>query len=291
MTLMGAMAEAQELVPDAYTPAPVGVNVIVFAGSFSGGDLAFDPSLPIDEASARIGGSGLAYGRTLGLAGRSSNITVSQTYIVGHLQGLVQQQFQEVSRSGLGDMGVRFGINLVGAPAMTPRQFAAYRPKTNIGASVSVVVPLGQYYSDKFINLGSNRWGFKPEVGITHTWRKWRAEWYMGAWFFSDNTDFVGGTTRHQAPIASAQAHLTYTIRPRLWVAIDGNFWNGGAASVDGGNPTALQRNSRLGVTASLPIDQKQQIRMAYSFGAYTTVGGDFNSVGVSSTYAWLARK
>jgi hypothetical protein len=291
MVLVGVTAEAQELVPDAYTPAPVGLNVIVFAGAFGEGDLAFDPSLPIEQASAKIGGPGLAFARALGLAGRSATITVTQPYIVGHLQGFVLKQFQQTSRSGLGDPMVRVGVNLFGAPAMTPRQFAAYRPKVNVGASITVVMPLGQYYSDKLVNLGSNRWGFKPEVGITRTWGKWRAEWYMGAWLYTDNTDFYGGSTRHQAPIASGQAHLTYTIRPRTWVALDGNFWNGGGVSVNGGTPTEQQRNSRIGTTVALPINQKQTIKVAYSFGAYTTVGGDFNSVGVSYTYGWLSGK
>ena len=281
-------AEAQELVPDAYTPAPVGVNFISVAGSFNTGDLAFDPALPIEEASARIGGTGLALGRTFGLAGRSATFTVVQPYVVGHLKGLVLKQFQETSRSGLGDPSVRIGVNLWGAPAMTPREFAAYRPKTNVGASITVVLPLGQYYSDKLINLGANRWAFKPEVGVTRTWGKWRAEGYLGAWLFSDNTNFVGGTTRHQAPITSTQAHLTYTIRPRLWMAFDGNFWDGGVVTVSGSGPAALQRNSRIGTTVSLPIDPRQSLRLTYSFGAYTTLGGDFKSVGISYTYAWF---
>ena len=278
-------AEAQELVPDAYTPAPVGVNFISVAGSFNTGDLAFDPALPIEEASARIGGAGLALGRTFGLAGRSATFTVVQPYVVGHLKGLVLKQFQETSRSGLGDLSVRFGVNLWGAPAMTPREFAAYRPKTNVGASITVVLPLGQYYPTSW-STSARIAGRSSLRSGDHTWRKWRAEGYVGAWLFSDNTDFAGGTTRHQAPITSTQAHLTYTIRPRLWMALDGNFWNGGVVTVSGSGPTALQRNSRIGATVSVPIDQRQSLRLAYRFGAYTTPGGDSKSVGVSYTYA-----
>jgi hypothetical protein len=51
---------------------------------------------------------------------------------------------------------------------------------------------------------------------------------------------------------------------------------------------TDYQRNSRLGVTVAVPV-KRQQVRIAYSVGAYTTIGGDFQSIGVSYSYAWVA--
>jgi hypothetical protein len=54
---------------------------------------------------------------------------------------------------------------------------------------------------------------------------------------------------------------------------------------------TTQQRNSRVGTTVSVPIDARQSLRLAYSFGAYTTLGGDFQSVGLSYIYAWLGSK
>ena len=111
----------------------------------------------------------------------------------------------------------------------------------------------------------------------------------MGVVFFTDNTDFRDGGTYQQAPILSTQGHLIYTIRPGFWVAGDGNFWSGGRAKTNGVQAAERQQNSRLGVTLAVPI-QRRQLRIAYSFGAYTRIGGDFSSLGVSYSYAWLGR-
>ena len=52
--LMPASASAQELEPGAYWPIPKTLNIVSAINSFNFGDVAFDPSAPIDEASARI---------------------------------------------------------------------------------------------------------------------------------------------------------------------------------------------------------------------------------------------
>ncbi|MCJ7753807.1 MAG: hypothetical protein MUP13_04535, partial [Thermoanaerobaculales bacterium] len=72
--LFGALASstsAQELIPAAYTPAPYGINLLSLATTYNSGDLAFDPSGPIEDASAKIFSSTLGYARTLKVAGRS----------------------------------------------------------------------------------------------------------------------------------------------------------------------------------------------------------------------------
>ena len=50
-----------------------------------------------------------------------------------------------------------------------------------------------------------------------------------------------------------------------------------------------FQRNSRLGTTVSIPVDRRQSVKVAFSTGAYTTIGGDFNSVAVAYQYLWGA--
>lgn len=287
MGLSTGMA-AQELVPAAYTPAPTGVNLITLTAGLSRGDLSFDPSLPIEDASAHITAWSLNYGRTFGLFGRASTLTLIAPYLVGDLEGRYIGEQTSVERSGLSDAVVRLGVNLSGAPAMDRQTFSSYRPRTLIGASLMVRLPTGKYDSSKLINIGTNRWGFKPEVGIVQVVGKWAFDAYVGGWFFTDNTDFYGGKTRSQDIIVSTEVHVRYFVARTFWAALDANFWRGGTTRVDGVTNADLQQNSRTGLTVAWQVAPQHGLRIAGSVGAFTRIGGDFTSIGLSYSYTWM---
>jgi hypothetical protein len=293
LALLAALAaaprlRAQELEPRAYSPSPVGFNIFAVAFTHNTGDLNFDPSLPITDASASINVGALAYVRTLGLAGRSANLGIALPYVRGDLEGIYLGDPIAAYRSGLGDPRVRLAVNLRGAPAMTPQEFMARKPgDTLIGASLVVSVPTGQYDPTKLVNIGNNRWGFKPEIGISKEFGRWTFEGCAGVWLLTDNTDFYGGKTRSQEPISSLQAHIIYTFKPRMWLAFDANFYNGGRTSVDGVPKADLQQNSRAGLTFSLPVTKTQSLKFSFSKGAVTSVGADFDSYGVAWQVIW----
>jgi hypothetical protein len=287
----GRTAGTQELIPAAYTPAPTGVNFVGLSVISNRGDVAFDPSGPIDEAVADIVVSTLTYARTLGLFGRSASATVVLPYVFGDLEGLYLGEPTAVNRSGTADMVVRLGVNLYGAPAMQPAEFAAYRPKTLVGASLVVSAPTGQNDPSGLINIGTNRWGFKPEIGVVHVMEKWAVDAYVGAWFFTANSEFYGGTTRRQDPIYSSQVHLRYLIRRGLWAAVDANYWYGGKATINGVGGDDLQSNSRVGATLSWQVAKRHSLRFAASRGAFTRIGGDFDSIGVAYGFTWIGNR
>ncbi len=288
--VLSTSVDAQELVPAAYTPAPYGINFVSLAAAYNSGDLTFDPSAPIEDASAQIFASTLNYARTLNVAGRAANIGVFVPYVVGELEGLYIGEQAYANRSGLGDIGVRFAVNLFGAPAMSPKEFSTYRPRTLIGASLVVRGPSGEYDSSKLINIGTNRWAFKPEIGFVHVMGRWVIDAYVGGWLFTDNSDFFGGLLREQKPILSTEFHLRYLIQRGLWAALDANFWRGGQTTVNGAVNDDLQRNSRVGLTVSSSLGRGHNLRFAASRGAITRIGGDFISVGVSYGYSWMKK-
>lgn len=281
-------AFAQELEPGAYWPLPKGLNIITVVNGFNWGDVAFDPAAPIDEASAKINTTAVSFTRAFGLARRSANLGVAVPIVVGHVEGLFLGSPANVDRFGLGDLRVRLGVNLYGAPAMSPQVFAAYQQKTIVGVSVVVGPPLGEYDPTKLINLGTNRWSFKPDIGFSRTRGRWVFEGMAGVWLFTDNDDFFGGRTREQDPIVALQAHLTYRFQPTMWIAGDANFYTGGRTTIGGQQNLDLQKNSRIGATFSTAIARGQAIRVAVSRGAYTTIGADFNSIAVGYNYAWV---
>lgn len=284
---LAGRGHAQELEPGAYSPAPVGMNILVLADTFSTGDLNFDPSGPIDEASADINNTVVGYVRTFGLAGRAASFGVAVPYVRGDLEGLVQGEPQSAHRSGWGDPRLRLAVNLHGVPSMTFKEFVAAKTPFTVGASLTVGLPLGQYRPDKLVNIGANRWAFKPELGVTRSFGRWTLEAAAGAWVFTDNTEYYVGRTREQDPIGSLQAHVVYTFRPRLWLAFDANFYSGGRTTIDGVRSDDLQSNSRVGCTLALPLDRRQSLKFTYSRGAITRIGADFDSVGVSYQYIW----
>ncbi len=287
MGLLSTQTSAQELEPRAYVPSPINLNVLFGALTFNTGDLAFDPAGPISDASANIGIGGFGYARSMDVFGRSANASIVLPYLKGNLEGLYLDEYQEVSRSGPGDPKLRFAINLYGAPAMDLEEFKAYKPKWTVGTSLSVVVPLGQYDSSKLINIGANRWGFKPEIGIARTFGRWRIEGDVGVWVFTENDDFYGGGFRSQEAIGSFQFHLIYSINPLMWIAYDANYYTGGRTSFGDGKNEDLQSNSRMGLTFSLPVNRQNTLKFSYSRGAFTTIGADFDSFGVAWTHIW----
>ena len=114
--LLPAFASAQELEPGASWPIATGVKIVTAVNTFNWGDLAFDPSAPIDEGSAAINTTAFAFTRSFSLAGRSANAGVVLPVVGGHVDGLYLGEPAEVSRFGLGDPRLRLAMNLYRGP-------------------------------------------------------------------------------------------------------------------------------------------------------------------------------
>jgi len=282
-------AVAQELEPRAYTPAPTGVNFLVGAGGRSTGGVVVDPSLPVDDVKATVDSLGLGLGRTIDLFGRSALLLAVVPYAWGDVSGSVGEEARRITRSGLADPRLKLSVNLLGGRALTPREFARAARPTIVGVSLAVAPPLGQYTGRKLINLGANRWAFKPEIGVSHALGQWTIEGYSGVVLFSTNREFyTGGSVRSQQPIVALQAHVSYTVRRQLWAAFDATWYSGGTTTVNGTQKADLQRNSRVGATVSLPVGRQQSIKFSGSTGATTRIGADFRTFGAAWQLTWF---
>jgi hypothetical protein len=288
LALPAAAAFAQELEPRAYSPNPTGANFVLLAYGHSSGNVVFDPSVPITDVSAKVNQGALFYGRTFGLFGRSASAAVQLPYVWGNVEGDVFEERRTVHRSGLGDLRLRLTSNLVGGPALAPKEFAQRRPRTTLGASLVVIAPTGQYDPSKLVNLGTNRWSIKPEVGLSYPAGRWFLEGYAGAWLFGDNADFFGGSRKEQQALASLQAHVSYVFRPRLWLAGDATFYTGGRTTLDGVRKADLQRNTRLGLTLSVPVRRRGGLKVSWARGILTRIGGDFDTLAVGYQFLWF---
>jgi hypothetical protein len=289
---------AQDLTPRAYVITPIHSNAVIVTDSIFSGNLLFEGAVPITDATANVNGSILSIYHSFNFFGRSANFTASLPYGVGNFKGNVLGTETNVYRSGLFDSQFRFAVNLRGGPAMDMRAFSKYRQKTVLGASLRITAPTGQYDSTKLINYGANRWGFKPEFGYSRRLGHWILDGHAGVWFYTHNPEFFSNNAyvpivqvQSQKPIVAFEGHLSYDVRPRLWVSLDGNFWYGGRTSLNGvENPATLQKNSRLGVTGSIPLSRHQSVKLSFNRGAYVRFGGNFNNLSVGWQYSWLGR-
>lgn len=287
---------AQELAPRAYVPLPVSSNAINLTYGFSKGELMFDPTLPIEDATGTIQAPVVSLFHAFDFFGHAASLTGSLPFAVGEFRGTVSGTDREVRREGFGDAVVRLSVNIAGSPALTPAIFVKTPPpKSTLGASLKVQVPTGQYDPTRLVNIGTNRWAFKPELGYTRRTGPVTLDMYAGVWLFTANNDFfrsapdAPGNRRTQRPIGALEFHVSYDVRPRLWISADINYWYGGRTSVNGTLGTrTLQANSRYGVTGSVPLTRHQSVKVSYSDGVVVRIGGNFKILSVGWQYGWI---
>jgi hypothetical protein len=296
IVVAASSVHAQDLAPRAYLITPVRSNAVTLGYNYNTGELLFAGTVPITGATGRLSMPSVSYYHAFSLLGRSANVLAALPYGVGTFEGEVLEQQRSIYRSGLFDSMFRVSVNLVGGPAMSLPQMRQWRQKTLVGLSLKVIAPTGQYDPTKLINLGSNRWSIKPELGVSRRVGHWLLDGYASVWLFTKNPDFFsrnefnpGTSSQTQDLIAAFEAHLSYDVRPRLWVSLDANFWRGGRTSLDGvENPATLQQNSRVGVTASFPLWRRQSLKLSYAQGAYVRFGGDYRIFSAAWQYSWV---
>ncbi len=283
----GHSGAAQELQPRAYLPAPVGTGFGGIAYGNVSGSLLFDPTLPVEDLhvnanilTANAGGYWSTFGRT------SQGLAILP-YVRADLTGTVAGTSQFRYKSGLADSAFRYSVDLIGAPAMSRSEFASYRQKMILGVSLTAQAPTGQYDPKVLVNIGTNRWAFKPEVALSTARGRWTYEAGFGAWLFSPNRDFAGGISRTQSPLWSTQAHVVRLVPRQHWVAFDTTYFAGATTRVDGEKTSTNESNLRLGATFGYFLSRGQAIRFSYFTTVLARIGGDTRAFGVAYQFLW----
>ena len=280
-------ASAQDLEPKAYSSSPAGAAFLVIGLARSSGSVLTDPTLPVTDIEAKLNGVPLASGYTFGLFGKLALATAAVPYTWGEVTGTVGEESRAVTRSGFADTRAKLSVNLVGNPAMGLRAYSMAPRRTIVGTSLTVTAPTGQFDGSKLINLGTNRWAFKPEIGVAVPKGPWDFDTYLGVWLFTSNAEFYPGNRRRsQARVVALQGHASYTFRPRLWAAVDATWYQGGGATVDADPPSEPMNNSRLGATVSFPAGRRQALKFSYSSGVAVRTGTNFRTLSLG--YQWL---
>ncbi len=280
--------KAQDLEPRIYANLPKSMNALAFVYGYASGNVVTDPALPIADFKITSHNLGVGYVRTFGIANKLSRIQVTLPYtdMAGKLK--INGRDTTGARSGFGDMRVRFGINLLGSPAMDKKDFRRYQQKTIVGVSLVTSVPVGLYYSDKRINLGTHRWAFKPEAGISRRFKRFYAEGYVGVWLYTNNNKYLVDKVQEQKPVFSVQGHVCYYFKNQMWIGINGNWFNGGQTTVNKVAAGDLKDNWRVGAIWAVPFAKYHSIKLQAHTGAFTASGLDYNIVAISYQYVFF---
>jgi hypothetical protein len=283
---------ALDLEPRLWSHLPVGTNFSGIVYAHTEADIAVDPVLLLENVEMELQTWAGKYIRTFELFGKSARVDLFQSYQKGEWTGLLDGVPASTSRSGWSDTFLRLAVNVYGAPPMSGSQFKSFRSSvkddTVVGVGLVVRLPTGDYMEDKLINLGQNRFVFRPQVGINHTHGKWTAEATGEVAFYTDNDEFYNGQRLEQEPIYILHGHLSYTFRPGLWVGASVGYDYGGESRINGVDKDDKKQDIAWALRFSYPIDRQTGINVSY-IGSRTqeSTGIDSDTLTAGLSFSW----
>jgi hypothetical protein len=281
---------AEELDPRRWVHLPINTNFVGTGYAYTNADIGFDPVLKIQNGQVDMHTWVAKYIRSFALFDKTARISFLQAYQDGQWTGLLDGTSKTINRNGWTDTTIRFAINLYGSPPLQGKEYATYRAakvvETNIGVGLAVQLPTGDYMDDKLINLGTNRFTFRPQFGISHKRGKWLAEATGIVALYTDNDEFFNGKNLKQNPLYIIHGHLIYTFLPGLWASASAGYDYGGRSTVDGAKKDDRKQNLAWAFSFGLPINRHWGVKATY-IGTRTQestgIDSDTFAIGVST--------
>jgi len=263
--------------------------------SISGNTNPFDPAHIVTpganiDATLAIAG----YARTFTLFDRAALAAVLLP--MGRISGQVTAGALTVTQTarGFGDPMMELDVNLIGPPAQKNLvDLLRYEPGFSLDVLADLAVPIGEYDNSRSLNLGQNRWYGRvgaPIVWQLGSWvpdRRTTLEVLPAVWFFGTNNDFMGKTLTTD-PMFQVDAHLTRDLTDRLWTSLDGAWYTGGQASIDGVEGEKLD-NLGVGLTLGYQINESLGLTIGYKSTINDSAPGDLQMDGfmISLVSGW----
>jgi hypothetical protein len=180
-------------------------------------------------------------------------------------KGLLNGSPASTERQGLTDTVLRFSTYVLGAPPLSSEEYARYQaartPRTIAGLALAVQLPTGQYDDTKLLNIGGNRFVFRPEAGLLHTYGNWSFEGTVQALLFTSNSSFFIGNRLEQNPFYSFEGHATYSWPNGWWASFGAGYGAGGQTEINGEKNDDRRRQDGWSVTVGFRITPKASIK------------------------------
>jgi hypothetical protein len=283
---------AEELEPRRWSHLPINTNFFGGGYAYTEADIGFDPVLKIEDVEVELHTWVAKYIRTFSLLDKTARVSLLQAYQEGRWSGLLDGAPKSIKRSGWSDTVLRFAISLYGAPPLQGKEYGAYRAaaevETLVSAGLAVQLPTGDYMDDKLINLGNNRFTFRPQLGVTHKHGKWATEVTGIVALSTDNDEFFNGKKLEQEPLYIVHGHLVYDFRPGVWAGLSAGYNHGGKSTVDGTKKDDLKQNLAWALSFGFPLSRHLGVKVAYA-GTRTQerTGVDSDTLAIGFSAFW----
>lgn len=282
--------QAQDLEPRLLSPVPTGGNFAIASYGYSVGNILLDNTVPVEDLEANINSFVFAYARSFKLFKKLAKFDAIIPYAFGNYDAIVNNVDTSASRTGFGDPLFRLSIIWIGTNPLSPPDFVKQVPKKfNLGTSIRVVAPLGQYDPTKFLNLGANRWALKLTLAGSYTIAKRLIlEGHFNSVFFTENSSFFNGNTLKQKPLLSTQFHASYVFKPGIWLAASIGRSYLGETVLNGEEQDNLQNTSRYGMVFSYKLKPHSALKLGFTSGITARYGANFTSIVLAYQYIWF---
>lgn len=268
---------------------PTDLNMIFGYYNRIDSNTPIDTSLPIDGLSLKGDLYLLRYARSFAVDGRNSAIQIIQPYADVSASFDNARFFDGTKHNGgTGDTQVVVVHNVFGGPALSQEQFANWQPETFLTGALWVTTPNGDYDKNRVINIGANRWVFKPELAfgtpIGPTWLELNT--YVS--LFGDNDDYLGDNKLEQKALFAIEGHYSYTFNRALWASLDTTYSTGGETKINGVNQDNKQENTLVGASLGFMLSPQFGGLIAYSDTVAERSGSpDVNTWTLRMQYVW----
>jgi len=279
---------AQFTDPRTYNNTPVGINQLELAYAYVHANSSIDSSLIITGAELNVHQGTIDYTRYFGLLHHL--MWVEATVPIAGLGGSVAGTNIQGATAGAGDSSYQLAMLLKGGRALSVVQFENYEPSTTLGVSFTMSAPTGLYHPDKVLNLGSDRWSFKPEVGLAHPFgpkQKWEVDAYANIYFFTDNTSYHGREVLRQHPLPGVEGHVSYSFNDSLWASFDTRYSFRGTTLVNGVDQDNPQQNVIVGTEVSLSLNSRNSLVFEFAKALLHNNGPAVVGFSVKYDYVW----
>jgi hypothetical protein len=155
-----------------------------------------------------------------------------------------------------------------------------------------LALPIGEYDSDKLVNLGQNRWfgriafPIKYHFGVFTPGYMKSFELTPSVWLFAENDDFVGQKLKND-PMWQIEAHLTSDFTPSFFGSLDLLYRGGFQSEIDGVEVGDKLDIGDLGFTLSYQVNDNLAIRTGFSSNVFGDSDLDNSMVRLQFVFGW----